>query len=140
MPPLAVLIGTIASAAIGGTELGMGLAGVGQPSQGAAADALKKQEQQQSLAEQQAKQRAIMASLPNAQEQGGGALNSPSLLNLGSVIAGLPGETNTPAGQSALTAFLGNISTGSGSPASTNPQPQNLVQATYGLSGSQEGQ
>jgi hypothetical protein len=133
MPAVVPLIVGLVSAGIGGTELGMNLAGVGQPSQGAANAQLQKQEQQQAQQDALAKQRAIQAALPNAQEQGGGALNQPSLLNLGSVIAGLPGETNTPSGQSALTAFLGLP----GSGGSTSQQPENMVSATYGLSGSQ---
>lgn len=132
------VIATLASAAIGGTELGMNLAGVGQPSAGAAAAQEAKAQQAQALADQQAKQRAIQASLPNAQEQGGGALNQPSLLNLGSVIAGLPGETNTPAGQNALTAFLG-LNQGGGTGTTSTTGSPSLVGATYGISGSQEG-
>jgi hypothetical protein len=113
--------------------------GGGGGSSSSDAAALAKQQQQQAQQDMLAKQRAIQASLPNAQEQGGGALNAPSLLNLGSVIAGLPGETNTPSGQSALTAFLGLPASGTSTSGTTTGQPQNLVGATYGLSGSQEG-
>ena len=130
---LPVIIGAI-SAAIGGTELGMQIAGVGKPSGGDAAKQAQEAALKQSQADQQAKQKAILASLPNAQEQGGGALSAPSLTDLASVIAGLPGEATTSSGKGALNAFLGTpVSPGS----STGPGGDTMVGATYGLSGSQ---
>lgn len=126
---LPAVIGLI-SAGISGTELGMGLAGVGQPSPG---DAKKQQEaaaQKQAQADADTKRKMILAALPGAQEQSGGALNEPSLLSLGSIIAGLPGEATSGAGKGALNQFLGLGS----SPSANN---ENMVNATYGLSGSQ---
>jgi hypothetical protein len=125
---LPIIIGAI-SAGIGGTELGMSLAGVGKPSGGDAAKAAQDAQLKQAQADQAAKQKAILASLPNAQEQGGGALSAPSLTDLASVIAGLPGESTTSSGKGALNAFLGTPTTPAGS--------ENMVSATYGLSGSQ---
>jgi len=131
MPFVAPIIGII-GAALSATELGMGLAGVGKPSPGDAAKEQQKMlaenQQKQAAADAQAKQKAILASLPNAQEQGGGALESGSLTNLASVIAGLPGEAGTGAGKGALSQFLGTGST---------PVGENMVSATYGLNGSQ---
>jgi hypothetical protein len=133
--PLATLA-TVAGAGIGATELGMGLAGVGQPSAGAAKDAAAKQAQADALKQAQAdaqnRQKAILGNLPNAQEQGGGALGGLSLTDLASVMAGLPGATNTGQGRGALSTFLGSPQT------TTSTQPDNLVSATYGLSGSQQ--
>jgi hypothetical protein len=127
---LPVIIGAI-SAAIGGTELGMQIAGVGKPSSGAGEAAKQAQDAQlkQAQADQQAKQKAILASLPNAQEQGGGALSAPSLTDLASVIAGMPGEATTSSGKGALNAFLGTPTGPAGN--------ETMVGATYGLSGSQ---
>ena len=126
--PLAAIIG----AGIGATELGMNLAGVGKPSPGDAAKQLQQQQEKQAAADAENKRKMILASLPNAQEQAGGNLNAPSLTDLGAVIAGLPGETNTGAGRGALSSFLG-AGTGTG----TSNQPENLVSATYGLNGNQ---
>jgi len=125
MPFIAPIIGVI-GAALGGLQL----AGVGQPSPGDAAKQQQKQlqeaQQKQAAADAQARQKSILAALPNAQEQGGGALETGSLTNLASVIAGLPGEGTTAAGKGALSQFLG-----SGLPTSENATP------TSSLSGSQ---
>ena len=134
MPFIAPFIAPLITAAIGGTELGMNLAGVGQPSPGDAAKQLEKQKEQQAQQDALAKQKMIQAALPNAQEQSGGTLDTPSLTDLGAIIAGLPGEANTGAGRGALSSYLGL------GPTQTQ-QPGNLVSATYGagLTGSQEG-
>ena len=132
---LPAVIGLV-SAAIGGTELGMGLAGVGQPSPNAAKDAAAKQAQADALKQAQAdadsKRKAILGNLPNAQEQAGGALGGLSLTDLASVMAGLPGQSNAGPGRGALSSFLGSPQTS----APTQPG-ENMVSATYGLSGSQ---
>jgi hypothetical protein len=128
IPVVLPILGAIGGAASAATSI---YSLTRQP--GGGGDAAKQAQeaaQKQALADQQAKQKAILASLPNAQEQGGGALNAPSLTDLASVIAGLPGEANTASGKGALNAFLG-TPTGSGTGSDT------LVGATYGLSGSQ---
>lgn len=130
MPMIAPIVGLI-TAAISGTELGMNLAGVGKPSPGDAKKATQEAQLKQAQADAAAKQKAILASLPNAQEQGGGALAEPSLTSLASVIAGLPGEATSGAGRGALASFLG---TGTQPVSPTN---ENMVGATFGLSGSQ---
>lgn len=123
------LIATIATAGVGATELGMKLAGVGQPSPTEAKKAQEAAQLKQAQADADSKRKAILASLPNAQEQGGGSLTEPSLTSLASVIAGLPGEATTGAGRGALSDFLGTGQQTSGN--------ENMVSATYGLSGSQ---
>ena len=122
----------IIGAVTGGVELGTSLAGVGQPSQG---DALKQQQQllqqqQQKQAQQDAlgRQKAVLANLANAQDQTGGAVSGGGLVNLASVIAGLPGAATDTTGQRALSQYLGTPS---------SDQGQNLVSQTFGLSGSQ---
>ncbi len=121
--------GTLAGLATAGIGLGETVAGVGQPSSGDAAKQAQKAQEQQVAADQAAKQKAILASLPNAQEQGGGALSAPSLTDLASVIAGLPGEATSASGKGALNAFLGTPVGPAGN--------ENMISATYGLSGSQ---
>jgi hypothetical protein len=130
-PLVPILTGIAAAGTIGSTVYGLTQGGGGAPNttQQDQAAALK-----QAQADADAKRKAILASLPNAQEQGGGALQAPSLTELASVIAGLPGETNTAAGRGALSTFLGSTpQTGT----STSPSGGNLVESTYGLSGSQ---
>jgi hypothetical protein len=131
MPALVPFIPLIVGA-VGGTVGGLQLAdvGTGSPQKDAQAQ-LTKDQQMQSQADQMAKQKAILASLPNAQEQGGGSLQSPELVNLASIIAGLPGEGNAPnTGGKALSAFLGQGDSASGTGG-------NLVSSTYGINGSQ---
>lgn len=137
MPWIVPFIPLIAGGVTSGTQLGMGLAGVGQPSPGEAAAAQQKQMQADQLkqlqADQLAKQKMIQANLSNAQEQGGGALSGPGLTDLAAIIAGLPGESGTASGKGALASFLG---TGSPVPgAATGAGPDTMVGATYGLSG-----
>jgi len=134
MPQLVI---PLITAAIAGTTGGMQLAGVGQPSPGDAAKAQQQQLQADQLkqlqADQLAKQKAIQANLSNAQEQGGGALNAPSLTDLAAIIAGLPGESGTASGKGALASYLG---TGNPVPgAATGTGSDTMVGATYGLSG-----
>ena len=118
-------------AATSATELGMNLAGVGRPSTPDPNKQLDAAKQAQAQADADTKMKAIRANLANAQEQGGGALNAPSLTDLAAVIAGLPGESGTTAGRTALSSFLGTPSP----TASTDT----MMSATYGpgLSGSQ---
>src|ERR1700757_3557018 len=134
MPAIIPALVAIGSAVGAGTSI---YSLVNRPSTPDTSKQLQQAQEKQAQADQQARQKAILASLPNAQEQGGGALNAPSLTDLAAVIAGLPGETNTAAGKGALSAFLGSTpQTG----ASTNQSSQsggNLVESTYGLSGSQ---
>jgi hypothetical protein len=132
IPVVLPILGAIGGAASAATSI---YSLTQQP--GGGGDAAKQAQeaaQKQALADQQAKQKAILASLPNAQEQSGGALSAPSLTDLASVIAGLPGESNTPAGKGALSAFLGTPTPGAGS---SGTGSDTLVGATYGLSGSQ---
>jgi hypothetical protein len=113
--------------AVAGTSTGLSLADVGTGSPQKAADQqLLQQQQQQAAADQLQKQKAIQATLANSQEQSGGFLQTPQLVNLASVIAGLPGEATQPntGGKAAATYF--------GTPSDTN-----LVSSTYGLSGGQ---
>jgi len=124
--PMAVipLIAAVASTVIGATKLGQSS---GDDSKKMAQQAQEAQ-QKQAQADADAKRKAILASLPNAQEQGGGSLDAPQLTNLASVIAGLPGEgSNTAAGRGALNQFLG----------TNQPTSDTMMSATYGLSGSQ---
>jgi hypothetical protein len=132
MPALGIpaIIGLV-SAAVGGTELGVNLAGVGKPSTPDPSKQIQQQQQQQAAADALAKQKAIQANLSNAQEQGGGALNNPSLTDLAAIIAGLPGESTSGAGKNALSAYLGNPSL-----SDTGKPQDNLVGSTFGLSGS----
>jgi len=120
------------SAAVGGTELGMNLAGVGQPSTGD----LKKQEQDQ-LAQQQKqlneeRRKAILANLPNAQGQTSGYLTDTGTLNLAAIQAGLPGGATSGTGTQALQEFLGNKTSPVAQP---QPNEQNFMQQIYGLNG-----
>lgn len=137
------LIIPIIGLAFGGVELGTSIAGVGKPSEG---DAQKQMQQQldqqkaaQDKADQQAKQKAILANLANAQNQTGGNVNNPGLVDLASIIAGLPGEATGAPGQGALSQYLGTGSgSGTGTGSSLLHKDDNLVSATYGsLSGSQ---
>lgn len=129
-PIIPILTGIAAAGSIGSTVYGLTQQGGGG---GESSKQLAQAQQQQAQQDAAAKQKAILASLPNAQEQGGGSLNAPSLTDLASVIAGLPGEATTGAGKGALNAFLGTPATGTGG----TGQSGNLVEATYGLSGSQ---
>lgn len=169
MPAIIPFIPLIVAAA-GATTAGLTLAGVGQPDTGAAMaqqqkqlnDAKMRQAQQDALA----KQKAIQGNLANAQEQGGGALNAPSLTELAATIAGLPGEAGGPSGTNALSAYLGTPAAGlspsggggTGTPSGASGGPGggsslsdllthllssskgsgggNMVGETYGLSGS----
>jgi hypothetical protein len=137
MPVALPLIISGITAAIGGTELGMNLAGVGLPSPGDAAKQEQAAQLKQAQADAAAKQKMLLASLPNAQEQGGGALNAPSLTDLAAVIAGLPGEANTGVGRGALSSFLGTGPGTGGTTTNTGSNPETMVGATFGLSGSQ---
>ena len=107
MPALIPVIVPLIAAGVGATELGMNLAGVGKPSQGDAQKQLQQAQEQQAAADAASKRKAILASMANAQEQGGGALSNPSLTDLASVIAGVPGEGTTSVGRGALTQYLG---------------------------------
>jgi hypothetical protein len=138
--PMAIplIISGIGAAAAGAAGSGLLGAITGGGGGGGSADAAKQAQDaqlKQAQADQQAKQKAILASLPNAQEQSGGALSAPSLTDLAAVIAGLPGEATSGAGKGALSQFLG-AGTGPTTGASTG-SPDTLVGATYGLSGSQ---
>ena len=133
MPDLGISeILTIIGLAAGGVGTGLSVAGVGQPSQG---DALKKQQQllqqeqqKQAQADAQTRQKAVLANLANAQDQTSGALAGGGLVNLASVISGLPGAAGDNTGQRALAQYLGQSQSG---------QDQNLVGQTFGISGSQ---
>jgi hypothetical protein len=129
---LPAIIGAV-TAGLGATELGLNLAGVGQPSPGDAAKQAQAAQEKQAAADAETRRKMILAALPGAQEQSGGALNAPSLTDLASVIAGLPGESNTGgAGEKALSSYLGLPGTG----ASTSLAPKgsgNLVETLFGL-------
>lgn len=134
-PLVPILTGIAAAGTIGTTIYEL----ASKPGGGGGADTTKQlqaAQEKQAQADAESKRKAILASLPNAQEQGGGSLGAPSLTDLAAVIAGLPGEGNSAAGKGALSAFLGTNSP-AGSGATPNSQPQNMVEATYGLSGSQ---
>lgn len=113
--PFIPLIAAAATATVSGIEMSQRPDGSGAKKQ------LMEAQQKQAAADAQARQKAILASLPNAQEQGGGALNAPSLTDLAAVIAGLPGESGTTAGKGALASYLG---TGTGT---TGGQPQETM-------------
>lgn len=134
MPWIVPFIPLIAAGATAGTSVGLYEANKGDASDAAAQQ--EKQIQQAQLQQVQQnelqKQKAIQANVANAQEQGGGALNSPGLVNLASVIAGFPGAGGDASGSKALASYLG---TGSGT--SSGSGNENLVGATYGLNGSQ---
>jgi len=130
MPPVLAIIPAIISGITGGLQL----AGVGQPSPGDAAKQAQQQEQQAAFKQAQQdslqRQKMILGALPGAQEQTGGNEGAPSLVNLASVIAGLPGENaGTAAGHGALASYLGL------SPQA--PTQDTMTSATYGLSGNQ---
>jgi len=138
-PLVPILTGIAAAGTIGETIYSL----VSKPGGGGGGDTTKQlqaAQEKQAQADAESKRKAILASLPNAQEQGGGSLAAPSLTDLAAVIAGLPGEGNSAAGKGALSAFLG---TGTGGGGTTSPagasgsSPQKMVEATYGLSGSQ---
>lgn len=135
MPFIVPFIPLIAAAATAGTSIGLYEANKGDASDAAAQQ--QKQLQQEQLQQVQqnelSKQKAIQANVANAQEQGGGALTSPGLANLASIIAGFPGGSGDSASSNALASYLG---TGSGG-TSSGTGNDNLVGATYGLSGSQ---
>jgi hypothetical protein len=101
MPFIIPLAISAVSAVMGGLSAGGGPSSSDTTKQVDAA-ALK-----QLQADQQAKQKAILANLPGAQEQSGGALSGPGLTDLAAVIAGLPGESGTGAGKGALASFMG---------------------------------
>lgn len=164
MPWIVPFIPLIVAGA-GATTAGLTLAGVGQPNQEAIARQQQKQlndaKMAQAQQDQQSKQKAILGNLANAQEQGGGALNSPSLTELAATIAGLPGEAGGPSGTGAINAYLGTPPAGTGTSGGTGTGPGtgsgggisdiiqqllsrsggggnsgNLVSETYGLNGS----
>jgi len=141
MPMLAPLVPILTGIAAAGT-IGETIYSLVSKPGGGGADTTKQlqaAQEKQAQADAESKRKAILASLPNAQEQGGGSLAAPSLTDLAAVIAGLPGEGNTAAGKGALSAFLGTGTAGAG-PGAASPgaqQPSNMVEATYGLSGSQ---
>ena len=138
MPALIpAIIPLIAGAAgVGGLVSSVGsLLGGGGPSSADQAKQAQAAELKQAQADAETKRKMLLAALPGAQEQAGGALNAPSLTDLAAVIAGLPGEANTGVGKGALSSFLG---TGTGATGATGAPPQDtMVGATYGLSGSQ---
>lgn len=118
-------------AGIGGTTAGLSLADVGTGSPQKDADATLKQ--QQLLASQQAQQqqqKLIGANLANSQEQSGGNVNNQTLVDLASIISGVPGAANTTTGNNALASFLG-------TPNSSSSTPDTLVSSTYGINGGQ---
>lgn len=134
-----IILGVVAA-----TETGLQIAGVGQPSPGDAAkqqqEQLQKAQQAQAAQDAQQRQKAILANLANAQEQGGGALNAPSLTDLAAIIAGLPGEATSGAGKGALSQYLGLPSSTSGvvpNPSGGGGSEDTMVGRTFGLSGSQ---
>lgn len=94
---------------------------------------LQQAQLQQTQQNELQKQKSIQANISNAQEQGGGALSAPGLVNLASIIAGFPGTGGDASGDKALASYLGTGSSGTGSGLGS----ENLVGATFGLSGSQ---
>lgn len=132
MPFIVPFIPLIAAAATTGTSVGLYEAGKGDASDAQAAQ--QKQLQQSQLQQLQqnelSKQKSIQANIANAQEQGGGALNSPGLVNLASIISGFPGAGGDASAGKALSSFLG---TGNDQSSGVG----NLVSNTYGLSGGQ---
>ena len=129
--PFIPLITAGAGATIGGLELAQ--AGTGSPMKAEEAQQQQQRQQaqqQQSAAAAQTQQKAILANLPDAQNQTGGSVNAPGLTDLAAIIAGIPGQANSSPGKSALATFLGQQPGGSGG--------DNLVSSTYGtLNGSQ---
>jgi hypothetical protein len=89
------LIPALISLAIAGTETGMSLAGVGQPSQGAMQSQLQAQQtadaQKAALAQKQqqetAQQNAIVASTPDAIAESSGSLTNPGNLSFAEVLS-----------------------------------------------------
>ena len=140
MPQLGVVI-ELLSLAAAGAGIGMEVAGVGRPSSGDATKQLRQAQEQQAQQAAQQRQKAILANLANAQEQGGGALGNPSLVELASVIAGLPGEGQASAGRSALASYLGTPSTTMTGTTGGLPFGDTMMGATgavTGLSGAQQ--
>lgn len=128
---LPLIIGAI-GAAVSGTELGMQIAGVGQPSAG---DAKKQQEEalaKQAQQEADARRKAIQANLPNAQGQTSGYLTDTGTLNLAAIQAGLPGATTSGTGVQALQDFLGTKPAPGPAPAPSEP---NFLQQVFGFNG-----
>lgn len=103
--PFIPLIAAAATATVTGVEI------ANQPNPNAQINAQEKLLQQQQLQTTQqnelAEQKAIQATLGNAQGQSGGSLTQPGLLGLGASIAGLPGDVGNSSGQTALNDYLG---------------------------------
>jgi hypothetical protein len=136
MPAIVPFIPLIIGAASVGTSTGLALSGAGQPSPNAGLDQqnklLEQQKQQQAQSDAQAKQKAILANLANSQEQTGGNVGNNTLVDLASIIAGLPGEASGAPGKGALASFLGTGGGGGGGGTSTGSGTEtNLVNQTF---------
>jgi len=125
------IIPALIGAGAAGTTAGLSLADVGTGSPQKTADQqLQIQQQQLAQQAQQQQQKLIGANLANSQEQSGGNVNNQTLVDLASIISGVPGSAGTTTGNNALAAFLG-------TPNSSSSTTDNLVSSTYGINGGQ---
>lgn len=135
MPGVIPFIPLIISGAMAGTELGMKLAGVGQPSPGEMAkqqqDAINQQKIADAANAEKAKAAAVAQATPDAIEAGGGSLLPSGFMSLAGNYANAPGDVG--AQNSAYAQIFGanapNTSGSSGAVGDTGISTQPLTQS-----------